>query len=160
MDPCITPLSELFAINNQLFPRALEDICEDDLYKRPGGRSNSIIWLAGHLTGARYLLANLLRVNEEFPYEGIFNRGTKPPSDDQLPKPDEIKAAWDGISDKLMAKLESVTDEELMTTSPMEFPTKDETILGAVAFMALHESYHVGQMAYVRRLLGYSQLVG
>ena len=159
MDPRLTPLSEIFAINSQLFPRALEDICEEDLYKRPDGRSESILWLAGHLTGARYLLANLLRINEEFPYEGIFNRGTKPPPDDQLPKPEEVKAAWDSISEKLMAKLELVTDEELMTTSPMEFPTQDETILGAVAFMALHESYHMGQMAYVRRMQGHSQLV-
>jgi uncharacterized damage-inducible protein DinB len=160
MDPRVAPLTEVFLINSQLFPRAFEDICENDLYKRPADRGNSILWLAGHLTGARHLTANLLRINEEYPFEGIFNRGAAAPPDDQLPKPHEIKAAWDNITEKVMAKLESITDEELMTTSPMKFPTKDQSILGALAFLTLHESYHVGQLAYVRRLLGYSQLVG
>ena len=44
--------------------------------------------------------------------------------------------------------------------SPIEFPIESKTILGAIAFLALHESYHMGQLAYVRRFFDGTQLVG
>jgi uncharacterized damage-inducible protein DinB len=33
-------------------------------------------------------------------------------------------------------------------------PGADGTVLGALAFLAQHESYHVGQVALLRRQLG------
>jgi hypothetical protein len=36
----------------------------------------------------------------------------------------------------------------------------DKTQRGAIVFLNYHETYHVGQMAYLRKWLGYSQLVG
>jgi hypothetical protein len=36
----------------------------------------------------------------------------------------------------------------------------DGKIGGLIAFLAFHETYHVGQLSYLRKWLGYGQLVG
>ena len=159
MDARVAPLAEIFAINGYLFNKAFDDMCEGDLYKRPDDRGNSVVWLAGHIVGARYLLANLLRINEEYPHAALFNRGAKPAPADQLPAPEELRKLWNGITARVTAKLETVTDEELRSTCPMTFPTKDESILSGIAFLALHESYHIGQIGYARKVLGYASVV-
>jgi hypothetical protein len=59
-----------------------------------------------------------------------------------------------------MPRLELLTEEEL--AKPASFPvlTGDKTKRGAIVFLNYHETYHIGQMAYLRKWLGYSQLVG
>jgi uncharacterized damage-inducible protein DinB len=38
--------------------------------------------------------------------------------------------------------------------------TSAMTLAGELAFFAMHDTYHVGQMAYIRKALGYPGLVG
>ena len=45
-------------------------------------------------------------------------------------------------------------------TSPRPFPIPDKTMRGALAFIQFHETDHVGQLAYLRKWLGHSALVG
>jgi uncharacterized damage-inducible protein DinB len=60
-----------------------------------------------------------------------------------------------------MARLATITDEEL--SGAPSFTVKvdgaDETVGGIVSFVALHEAYHIGQLAYVTRLLGGERLI-
>ncbi len=39
-------------------------------------------------------------------------------------------------------------------------PSADGKLSGTVNFMALHETYHVGQVAYVRSFLGHAGVMG
>jgi len=39
-------------------------------------------------------------------------------------------------------------------------PSADGKLSGVVNFMAFHETYHVGQLAYVRSLLGHTGAMG
>jgi len=59
-----------------------------------------------------------------------------------------------------MARLKVLTDEELSKPAPFPVPAGDKTQRGAIVFLNFHETYHIGQMAYLRKWLGYSQLVG
>ena len=89
-----------------------------------------------------------------------FVGGTEAMASSELPSLDELKKAWEDISTKMNKRLEEVTEDELSKEPPWQPPVDEKTIRGAIAFLSLHESYHVGQMAYIRRLLGYDQLVG
>ena len=35
-----------------------------------------------------------------------------------------------------------------------------ETVSDLITFLAFHESYHIGQMAYVRKAIGHSGIAG
>ena len=41
-----------------------------------------------------------------------------------------------------------------------KFPIKQPGVLGALAFLALHDSYHLGQLGYLRKVLGHPGVVG
>lgn len=58
------------------------------------------------------------------------------------------------MSEVLDEALESVSADRLAEEPEIQFGMGDPTILGGVAFLAQHESYHVGQIAYLRRLVG------
>jgi len=38
-------------------------------------------------------------------------------------------------------------------------PQGDETLRGMVAFLVFHEAYHVGQIGYLKKQLGYAPLI-
>ena len=66
--------------------------------------------------------------------------------------------AWAEVSAQLPAILANAPPELL--AAPHDKPTFDGNTAGFVAFLAYHEAYHVGQVAYLRKWLGHGQLVG
>jgi hypothetical protein len=64
------------------------------------------------------------------------------------------------VSDKLSASLSSVSTEVLARQVPKESPSLDGKIGGSIALLSLHETYHVGQMAFLRKWLGYGPAFG
>ena len=46
------------------------------------------------------------------------------------------------------------TAEQLTRPNVHRFPLGDSTELGLLAFLVQHDSYHVGQMGFIRRQLG------
>jgi hypothetical protein len=71
----------------------------------------------------------------------------------------EIVRAWDEVSGKLSSSLAGAP-EEMLAQPVSNGITLDGKISGKIAFLSLHESYHVGQMAYLRKWLGHGQTVG
>jgi hypothetical protein len=71
-----------------------------------------------------------------------------------------VVAAFDEAAEKLQQRFENLDDGTLSTPCPRDFPIADKSLAGAVTFLALHEVYHAGQMAYLRKWLGKGQLVG
>jgi uncharacterized damage-inducible protein DinB len=78
---------------------------------------------------------------------------------EQYPGIDELVQAWDEVSGKLATSLASASAETLAEPVSKGI-TLDGKISGKIAFLSLHESYHVGQMAYLRKWLGFGQAVG
>jgi len=48
----------------------------------------------------------------------------------------------------------------LSAPPPGKLPSFDGKISGSVAFLAFHETYHVGQAAYLRTWLGHEGVAG
>jgi len=158
----ITNIAHQYAINTDLFNRCTADIQPDDWFAQPCDVSNHLMWVAGHILNTRsgVILGSLGKQPASY-WGDLFARGGKLVERSKYPSPQEIRNAWKGVADELATALANVTDEVLSRPVPdSPAPKFDGKVGGLVAFFALHEAYHVGQLAYLRKFLGYSQLVG
>lgn len=160
MNTNLAPLAEIYKVNSQLLLASFKEMTDDDIIRRPGGKSNSMLWIAGHVTTYRYFILRLIGLDDDCPWGELFDRGATVKADTDNPPAAEILEKWEELSGTMIEGFSRVPATVLEATSPVDLPVDDKTILGAIAFLALHESYHIGQLAYVRRFLGQSQLVG
>ncbi len=160
MNAQLKAIADLYSVNTNLFLKALDMADEKNLHDRPLGKANSLLWVAGHLTASRFTVANMLGLKEEFPKAELFNYGAEPKDPSEYPSIEDIVLGWNDIAEKLMAQFEKVSDDVLAGKPPFEVPGVEKTVAGMVAFLQLHESYHVGQLAYINRLHGGDKLVG
>ena len=123
---------------------------------RPDNKANSIHFILGHITGTRYQIAQLLGEHAEFAHEALFDRGVAIKDAAEYPPFSQVKAAWDTISLRMPQVLETATEEQLSGPAPFDPPGMEKNVRGLLSFMAFHESYHIGQISYVRRLLGHA----
>jgi hypothetical protein len=147
-----------FKTNTDLVKKATAGIQPDHWYLKPSDSSNHLLWVAGHLIVSRAGVLKALGSEWSVPWNALFVRGAKPAAPDDYPRPEEIQEAWNNVSEQLSTVLAGVSADLL--ARPHEKPTFDGKVGGFVAFLAFHETYHVGQVAYLRKWLGYGQLVG
>ena len=152
-------IAGIFKLNTDLFHRAVKDVPPDRWLARPGDDSNHLLWIAGHVVVHRARVLKLLGQEWSAPWEGLFARGVMLTADDQYPGIGELVQIWDNVSGRLASSLAGASPEVLAETVSKGM-TLDGKISGQIAFLALHESYHVGQMAYLRKWLGCGQAVG
>lgn len=160
MDHAIATLIPLFKANNYLFEQALKDIPTEDLHRRPHDNSNPMIWIAGHATWSRGSLTRMVGGHVENPWSKLFERGVTVDETVSYPDISEIITLWKNVTNTLIPRLKELTTEELDADCKFPLPTSDKSQRGAVFFLNFHETYHIGQLAYVRKWLGHSQLVG
>jgi len=160
MDALITPAAQQFAVTTALVDRNLADYSDADARQTPDGDSNSILWLLGHLANTRCRLLEMLGVARPPRWPEFFSRGANQADRDRHPALDEVLGEWRDATAGLTKRLEEIGDAELSAKCPRDFPIADKTMRGAVTFLAYHEGYHIGQMAYLRKLSGKGQLVG
>jgi hypothetical protein len=160
MDPLVTQSFQLYGISTALVERAVRDFNDDEAVQRIEGNSNCMLWLFAHLTAVRCSLAGMLGVHKDVAWREYFRKGS--PGDDfsKYPTMTEVRRVWQEITPVLVQALETATDELLSAPAPRDFPIPDKSIRGAILFLAFHESYHVGQMSYLRKCLGKDSLVG
>jgi uncharacterized damage-inducible protein DinB len=158
MDTDIRYVDGMFRTNTDLIKRASDGIRPEDWFAKPGDASNHLLWISGHLVACRGIALKALGSQWSVPWNALFVRGAKPVAQDQYPAVEEIRKAWDDASEQLAASLASAPAEAL--AKPHDKPSFDGTVAGFVAFLAFHETYHVGQLSYLRKWLGYGQLVG
>ncbi|MDQ7827049.1 MAG: DinB family protein [Candidatus Eremiobacteraeota bacterium] len=161
MDSRLQPVAQIFTLSEGLYRKSLNGLTRDELLRSPGESSNSMLWIAGHLAHTRYLLLNLLGANKKKPWDDIFARGAEKDNEPgKYPGIEEIMSVWDEATRELYERFEKLTAAELEGASPRELPSVEKTFLGALSFFAFHETYHVGQLAYILKWLGKGQLVG
>jgi len=64
---------------------------------------------------------------------------------------EEVKAEWSRSTELLNEALASVTEEHLSADCPFKSPIGDNTNDGTFAFLVQHESYDIGQMAFLKK---------
>ncbi len=158
MDKQLKPLSEIVALNTDLLLNCLAGLSETDAVVRPMKGINSISFLAVHIIDARFFMAKMLRRPLKNPLQATLADVQTIDEVGSLPPLDELKAYWRTVSRQVMTALEEVKGDLLKEKAPSPFPVADESILGGLFFLVQHESYHIGQMAILRKGLGFNAM--
>lgn len=155
MQQVLRPLTEILRLNTELFVHCIVDLSEEDALRRPLPAANHIAFIAVHVIDARFFLRKLLGHEITNPLTDVLSHVNRVEEAIHLPCLDELRNLWDRVSRDLQDCLESVPADLLEGMSPHAFPVKDASLLGGIAFLVQHESYHIGQMALLRKGLGY-----
>ncbi len=159
--PQIATAAAIFRQNDVYLPKSFGGTTADEWSRRPNESSNSLLWEVGHIIWARGSTLRVLGVEWSTPWLSEFARGKSATEVSQYPSPEELVAAWNEVSASLKSALESATVEALSAPRPEKGPPSlDGTVGGIIGFLAYHETYHVGQAAYVSRWLGHAQIMG
>jgi uncharacterized damage-inducible protein DinB len=142
-------------MNSKLLRNCLDGVSDEVARRQPNPETNSVAFLACHVVDARDYLAQLLGVERTGPqlhhnmqtYAAVVNQEKEPPLS-------EILSAWGAVTTDLRRRLQELDAKTLDRESPQSFPIEDGSLFGAIVFLLHHESYHIGQIALVRKYNG------
>ena len=154
MDPRIAPLAGIFELNTDLLLNCLDGLSQDEGQRRLDGGGNSIIFLAAHLADTRHFLLGRLGHPLTNPLSRYLADAQSIEDIGEWPTLEEVRRAWLTVSAHLSDALANLESGALERTGAHRFPVGDSSPLGMLAFLAQHDSYHVGQAAFIRRQLG------
>ena len=156
----LTTASFIYRRNQDLIAKAVEGLALEQWNQRPLDACNSALWLLGHMVWARSRALQLVGFTWTKPWLEFFARGSKPSENPPYPPVNELLDAWHDLCISFPATLDEISSDTLSKPVQQPSPSFDGTVGGMVSFLAMHESYHVGQFAYVRRMLGGEGVVG
>jgi len=143
--------ANILNMNTRLFLSALDGVSEEQAKERISDHNNPLSWLAAHTVWARYNTLAMLGKPAANPYDGLFE-GFKPfDAATDYGSLAKAKTEWNKASELLKEALASVTEEHLAADCPLKSPIGDFSFGGTVTFLAQHESYDIGQIAYLKK---------
>jgi uncharacterized damage-inducible protein DinB len=155
MDERLKPLYDVLSLNTRLFFSCLQDVDDAAAQKRMDAHANSAAFIAVHLVDARRFLAEYLGVPPQRLPAELLPEARSVEDVREYPTLDCLGETWRFVSVVLRERLSDLSGEELNAPSSRSFPIEDGSVLGGIAFMLQHESYHIGQLSLLRRLLGF-----
>jgi len=154
------PWGRMFRLNEYFFHQALEGLSEDELWLQPAKKANPMLWIAGHMTDTRTVVLQVLGEAFELPWEDQFKRFGKLGQPGEYAEISLIRSTMTAVSLRLISLLAAMDDEQLYQPATGVGVAKAKTRMDEIAQLAWHDSYHLGQMAYLRKALGYEGLAG
>ncbi len=153
MTSSIKHLISQFNLQTRLFNNVTSGVSDTDSLQHLNENTNKIAWPTGHTVSTRYMLANVLGMQEQEPYPALFANGKGFDKTAQYPSMAALTKDWNAISTKMVSALGSLTEEKLDAKGPFPVPT-GETIGDLISFFAHHEAYTIGQLGIARRYFG------
>lgn len=157
MEAAVASLAAIFDLNTDLLLNCLSGLSEADAQAQLPGGGNSICFLAAHLTDTRHYLVTQLGRPLANPLAGHLEDARSIDEIRTWPPLSDLRHAWLTVGGHLAHTLASLSGEELRRPIKHRL-SLDGTELGLIAFLAQHDSYHLGQAAFVRRQLGKSAM--
>lgn len=146
-----------FKQNQGLLEKCFKEISAEEWLKTPNDHSNHILWVAGHIVWARSAVLRFVGGPEwSRPWLKQFARGKKLEDAAAYPSPEEVVGAMTELAGVVKRALEDAPEELLTSEAPPNSPPGDGTKAGVINFLAYHETYHVGQVAYLCSWLGHT----
>ena len=156
----IESVTLIFKLNNEMVTRTLAGLTDEECWKQPEGGGNPIMWLVGHVTISRAQLLKKLGAPYDHGLGPLFDRGSIRGELSSYPSRQALEAAWHDTRGRMRDRFASLT-EEMLSAVPTGRPLPGVTDNASmIAFSAFHESYHIGQMGYLRKMLGHSGVAG
>ncbi len=157
----VASAAQHYRFNNDLLANTVKDLSPEEWLRRPSDSANHMAWIVGHVIWARKMLLSRLGTEWSATWLGLFARGVKPDNDAAYPSPSTLLDAWRDVSGALTVALENASEEAMAAPAKQPGPpSSDGKESGVVNFLALHETYHVGQASYIRSWLGHKGLMG
>lgn len=153
-------VTRVFQTNTDLFSKILCQLPADLWLVQPTDNSNHPLWIAGHITVTRGNALSILGGTWDTPWKTLFDRGAPLRSPAAYPSIGEIQQCWEKITPQLMGVLEALTVDAAARPGVKGIPSFDEKMTGMIAFLGYHETYHVGQLAYLTKWAGGGQITG
>ena len=161
LSPLLTVASQQFNTNSSFLKQGLAGLKDEDWCNRPNEDCNSIQWIVGHVIWSRAMVLARLGDKWSLPWMSLYARGAKCVDSPDAPSPQALMQVWDESGTRLKTAMESACEELLNSPAPQPGPpSADGKLTGAINFMALHETYHIGQAAYIRSWLGKPGVMG
>jgi uncharacterized damage-inducible protein DinB len=155
MHPSVNPFADLLGLNTDLLLNCLDGLREEDARWRPAADANHAAFLTAHLIDMRHYLASLLGRGADNPVAALLNGARRLDDIRTFPPLPGLRSAWRDIGAHLERVLGDLREDDLARSTPQRHPGSDGTVLGGLAFVVQHESYHLGQVALLRRLCGH-----
>jgi hypothetical protein len=153
------PIATIFAFNEPFVSQAIEGLTHEELWRALTDFNNPLLWVAGHVVQTRAMVLQMLGEPAETGWGNLFDRGAKIGKPEEYPSGPEVARAMREISPRLQAAIARLEDGHLSRPASLPIPGL-KTWSDELAFFALHDAYHVGQLAYIRKGLGYAGLAG
>jgi hypothetical protein len=151
MTSAAEPMLTILNLNTRLFVNCLKDVDNALAIARPNTNTNNMAFLACHLVDARHYQACLLGIDVDCSLmddmaevKSIEDMRSYPPLAD-------LVAAWTDVSHLLEERLAAATAAELAQPIAEKFPVDNPTLGSAILFLLQHESFHLGQLALLRK---------
>ena len=158
MNPTVRSHHAVLDLNTRLYLRCLEGVIDADGVGRVTQNTNSLAFIAVHLMDARHFLATGLGLELVNPFADTPAHVRRIDDAERLPTLAELRDAWVEVSGPLADHLAALDDDALSAPAPQQFPVEDDSLLGEIAFLLQHEAFHIGQMAFLRKQLGYAAM--
>jgi uncharacterized damage-inducible protein DinB len=154
MDPRVQPLAAILRLNTRLLLNCLEGFSDEMARVRHATGVNSAIFIAAHVTDSRFFLLQTLGGALENPLSRFLDKAKTIDEVRTWPSLDTVRGAWKDVSAALDTQLSAATVDDLAASVDVRFPSVDRTRLGALTFLVQHDSYHLGQLALLRKPAG------
>jgi uncharacterized damage-inducible protein DinB len=156
----LAPIELIFKTNAVVMRMSLEGVSAQELWQQPTPHNNPMLWVFGHIVATRATMLGLLGESVDTGWGDLFTRGATLHESSRYPSRDDIERVHRSVVDRLKARFRSLTATDLAgPATGKQFPGA-KTVADQLAFLAFHESYHVGQLAYIRKSIGHSAVAG
>ena len=154
MEKSVVGIAEQFRLNTALVDRVLDGFSDEAMRFRPEGKGNPAHFVLGHIAATRYDIARLMGLELKADWAKLFDRGVELRDAAQYPSVTELRAAFGEVAEAINKRFEELTEVDLSAEPSWEPPGMEKSIRGVLNFLAFHESYHIGQLGYIRKLVG------
>ncbi len=143
----------------------LADIDESRWFDPPGRNLGHVAWQVGHLAASQIVLIHMRCSGKQFAdcapgeYQKLFARGSTPVADAAAyPTIPVIRAFFDRMHAECLGMISQMPASELDKPAGADPHPMFANKAGAIGMAAMHESFHAGQIALIRRLQGKAAL--
>ena len=153
MDPRLESHRRALRMNTKLLGNCFAEVGDDLARRRLSEHTNNMAFLAMHLVDVRYFLSRYLGGDAESPFHALLDPIRSIDELREYPSLESILSAWGASLGVVDERMSTLGPEDVDHIREPQFPTGASRLDG-ITFLVEHESYHIGQLALLRRLLG------
>lgn len=152
----------ILGYNTWLFRNALKNVDPELVGYRVNEHTNTFDRLAGHVTVGRFGMARMLHIDVPEPGWGSFQElgiGKQFDVRRECPPVEDIIASFNRITEPFLARLPEVSQQLLNAPASLPIPGDSPTMGNQLAFMTMHETYHIGQIGLLKKSMGGTEIM-